>query len=267
MALVQQASGGAQTGKDGAAPGRADGTRGGGPQSEAGKARSARNAWKHGLRAKRILVGDEEAEAYSALRERLFAQWAPRNDTEAFLVHRMAGAMWRLLRCPEADAELITTLSRTDPRDACLSKAMLPSVPGAGITPLQLTRYEAALERTYYRSLNLLRLLRSVGGSGIEAADAEPVAEPDRVAADWAEDPEPAEPVACLDTDVFDDDAPLEVEEVILDGPGGPFDPARFAGRPNADKFPNELPPGARDGANRRPVAGQLPRPSRSGGI
>jgi hypothetical protein len=180
------------------------------------------------------------------------------------LVHRMAGAAWRLLRVPEMEAELLETLRDPEAPGGGLARAFLG--PGAESAALaRLTRYETALERSYLRSLrtlNLLRLARGVtGGPDVAGRDAAPEA----TATVWGETARPAKALPEPEPD-WDgpggwgsgggggrwdrasryDDEPPEVVEVILDGgpDGGPvtraewdrLEAARHAADPGAAK-------------------------------
>jgi hypothetical protein len=61
-----------------AAASRKNGARSRGPKTPEGKARSARNALKHGLRAEKyIVLPEEDAAAFKALEATLFEELAP----------------------------------------------------------------------------------------------------------------------------------------------------------------------------------------------
>jgi hypothetical protein len=69
---------------------RANGSRSRGPVTAEGKARSSRNAVRHGLCAPAILAPGEDPEAFAALLADLRAEHAPRTASEALLVERLA---------------------------------------------------------------------------------------------------------------------------------------------------------------------------------
>jgi hypothetical protein len=78
--------------------------RGGGPRTEAGKARSRRNALKGSLRSK--VVFTPEMAARIVERTRIFTeQFKPRNDYERMLIADMAIAKAKLDRCQELTIE------------------------------------------------------------------------------------------------------------------------------------------------------------------
>ena len=66
-----------------------------GPRSEEGKARVARNALVHGGCAG-MLLPDEDQDAFHTLRSTYEQQYCPADETEHFLVGRLALAAWRL---------------------------------------------------------------------------------------------------------------------------------------------------------------------------
>jgi hypothetical protein len=77
---------------------RQNGARSRGPKTAAGKARSAQNALKHGLCAKKLLVLREEDPAeFQALEAALLAELAPVDALQAVLAQRVVSAAWRLL--------------------------------------------------------------------------------------------------------------------------------------------------------------------------
>jgi hypothetical protein len=57
-----------------------------GPQTPQGKARSAKNALKHGLLSRGVLLPDEDPEAFSELSSRLSEDLKPQGELELVLV-------------------------------------------------------------------------------------------------------------------------------------------------------------------------------------
>ena len=70
---------------------RANSTKSTGPKSVVGKSRSRKNAWKHGLTAKEIVMQGEDAEAFAAFRDGLMTDFEPCSTIECELVDRLAG--------------------------------------------------------------------------------------------------------------------------------------------------------------------------------
>jgi hypothetical protein len=82
---------------------RKNGAKSRGPKSPEGKARSSRNALRHGRRAnKHVLLPDEDVAAFAALEGEL----APQGALQSILVGRIARAAWRLERAERLEVEL-----------------------------------------------------------------------------------------------------------------------------------------------------------------
>jgi hypothetical protein len=75
-----------------------------GAKSEEGKRKSSLNAVKTGLTGRTVILPSDDAAAYQAHSERIFAQWQPYDDTERALVQTLADTEWRLLRIPSLEA-------------------------------------------------------------------------------------------------------------------------------------------------------------------
>ena len=74
---------------------RINAQRSSGPKTELGKSRSKMNALKHGLSAKKIVIGDEDPKEFEALRAALERDWQPETAFESELVDQLAGALSR----------------------------------------------------------------------------------------------------------------------------------------------------------------------------
>ena len=75
-----------------------------GPRTKSGKARSNRNALKHGLSAEQVVMLDENPAAFEALRSKLFEHYQPTDPVAEHLVEQVAACIWRLRRVPEIEA-------------------------------------------------------------------------------------------------------------------------------------------------------------------
>jgi hypothetical protein len=120
---------------------RRNGARSRGPETAVGKARSSRNALRHGLRAK-LTVPAEDAAAFRGMAGRLFAELAPTGELEGFLVADLAAAMWRTGRARRFEAD-----------------ALAGARPDEGKLELAL-RYQASASRDLFRLLRALQNLR-----------------------------------------------------------------------------------------------------------
>jgi hypothetical protein len=90
-----------------AAASRRNGARSRGPKTPEGKARSAQNALKHGMRAQQcIVLPGERASAFDAFEAALLAELAPQGALQTVLAQRIVAASWRLARAERLEAEL-----------------------------------------------------------------------------------------------------------------------------------------------------------------
>lgn len=140
-----------------------------GPRTKAGKARSSRNATKHGLTSELLaLAPGEDLGELEAFTERLAASLAPVGEREALLVERVVSCAWRLRRVPRLEAAYSAhnveqyAQAITRPFGASWSEGLSAQgveghfVERQAVTLVNLTRYEAALERSMYRALHEL---------------------------------------------------------------------------------------------------------------
>jgi hypothetical protein len=86
---------------------RRNGARSRGPTTAAGKAQSARNALKHGLCAKKLLLlPEEDPAAFCALETALLAELLPAGALQAVLARQIVSAAWRLARAERLEVEI-----------------------------------------------------------------------------------------------------------------------------------------------------------------
>ena len=86
---------------------RRNGAKSRGPKTPEGKARSAQNALKHGMRAeKHVVLHDEDAAEFAGLEAALTEELAPVGALQIVLARRVAVAAWRLARADRIEAEL-----------------------------------------------------------------------------------------------------------------------------------------------------------------
>ena len=69
-----------------------------GPRTPEGKARSARNSFKHGLYSQQLVIEGEDPAQFDQLRATLRAEHQPLNSTEEILVDELAQHFWRMRR-------------------------------------------------------------------------------------------------------------------------------------------------------------------------
>jgi hypothetical protein len=132
---------------------RANGRKSRGPVTPEGKARSARNALRHGLRsAHAVVLASEDAAAFTALGAALELDLAPVGAMEQVLVERIAAALWRLRRAERLETLFLErALAAADAPEAdplaCLESPRLAT----------LMRYQAHLQSELHRAHGALR--------------------------------------------------------------------------------------------------------------
>jgi hypothetical protein len=130
---------------------RANARRSTGSRTAAGKARSSRNALKHGLRAEAALLPGESDADWREHREGVLLSLGVKGALETELADRVALALWRLRRVGPCDAATaareLPADGRPEPDENLLDKIM---------------RYESHLARQALRALQTLERLQQI---------------------------------------------------------------------------------------------------------
>ena len=129
---------------------RANAKRSTGPNTSDGKARSRMNAWKHGLRAEKVIIAGEDAEDLQAIQRALWEEHQPKPGMESLLVERLAHYAWRMRRAVIFEAALLEKGPNLPARLAY----------GDGNALSTLLRYEMAMANASYRTLQQLLFLQ-----------------------------------------------------------------------------------------------------------
>jgi hypothetical protein len=137
-----------------------------GPKTELGKRTVARNAIKHGILAREVVIkagdGEESLEEFLELVKQLFELYEPDGVVEESLIQTIATSWWRrrrVLRCETgAIRRQLDTLANRHP-DAHNSDAQRFSLGGFGEAEL-LLRYEAHIDRQLDRAMDRLERLQ-----------------------------------------------------------------------------------------------------------
>lgn len=77
-----------------------------GPRTVAGKQRVSRNALKHGLTGREVVLPNENPDDFDSFRAGLLADLAPQGDLEGALAEKIVADLWRLRRVPILEAAL-----------------------------------------------------------------------------------------------------------------------------------------------------------------
>jgi hypothetical protein len=150
---------------------RANAQKSTGPRTEEGKANSRKNALRHGLTAKSVVLTVEDTAEYEAFRARILESFAPTPGVEQRIAEELADALWRLKRAQRIEAaafdHYLDTIKReiypedAEARDALESEIGLGVVIGEEYAEpfRKLFRYVGANERYYLRlQAQLLKL-------------------------------------------------------------------------------------------------------------
>ena len=137
---------------------RKNGARSRGPKTEEGRARSAQNALKHGMRAQKYLVlADEDAAEFAGLEAALVEELAPVGALQTLLARRVAVAAWRLARADRIESELFE-----ERRSASGGLGLALIRDGNGPRSFEtLLRYRGAAMTEFWRALRTLKALQA----------------------------------------------------------------------------------------------------------
>ena len=130
-----------------------------GPRTPAGKAVSSKNATKHGLLSREVMLGDEDDWALVRPRKGLYAVLQPVGELDELLVDRVVSTAWRLRRVLTVEVDLLDDERRRPGMWDMGSLLMHSAVNGDSFS--KLSRYETALERSLYRALHELQRLQA----------------------------------------------------------------------------------------------------------
>jgi hypothetical protein len=150
---------------------RRNGAQSRGPRTAEGKARSARNALKHGLRAEKyVVLPDEDRGEFAALEAALLDELAPDGVFQRILAGRIVCAAWRLMRAERLEVELF---GEHHILDGSLGLALIRD--GNGTRSFEtLLRYRGAAQAELWRALRTLKALQAEGAGHGRARTAEP---------------------------------------------------------------------------------------------
>ena len=144
-----------------------------GPRTPEGKARSSRNARKHGrLSTDAVIPGEDPAE-FERLLNAVEAWALPRNYLERQICLQIADAQWRMQRISRIETAIITAninqgrrfdqqiqSEGVEPGREVHSKLLGNAMLGCSQSVVELSRYHAHLTSCFYRSVELLTKIR-----------------------------------------------------------------------------------------------------------
>jgi hypothetical protein len=139
---------------------RRNGAKSKGPKTAEGKARSAQNALKHGLRAqKHMLLPGESAADYQRFEAALLEERAPEGALQTVLARRVVAAAWRLERAERIEVQLFAW-NQLDGGGRGLGLALIRDCNGARAFDT-LLRYRGGTLAELWRALRTLKALQA----------------------------------------------------------------------------------------------------------
>lgn len=132
-----------------------------GPRTIEGKETAQRNALRHGLTSKTLVLSCEDREAFEELRTGLLADWAPQGQHEEALVEALVEGEWRLMRCRRTETafleQCIKDITTADPSaDPEVALALVFADPVYAKKMSLFLRYQSAIERARNQAFNQL---------------------------------------------------------------------------------------------------------------
>jgi len=117
-----------------------------GPKTPEGKTNVCMNSLRHGLRARAIVLPNENQGRFHQLCDELEAEWQPQSTTEMALLEKMAIAQWKLVRAERRQA-VICGVYQDEKQEAMLEP---------------LAKFQERFERAFFRSLRELEKLQKI---------------------------------------------------------------------------------------------------------
>lgn len=133
-----------------------------GPKTEGGKQSSSKNSLKHGLLSRQTFLPNENPIEFEKFFNDLWDSLKPDGHLEALLMDRIITNAWRLRRVTTLDVAMMKASPFDEDTD--LASGFRTNADRFSI----LSRYEVALERSFYRSLQELVKLQSLRPRDIE---------------------------------------------------------------------------------------------------
>jgi hypothetical protein len=128
-----------------------------GPKTPEGKAVASRNATKHSLTSKQVVIPGEDPAEYETHRGDLVAALKPANALESELVEELAASSWRLKRAHRIETAVLAEIAAGSPDpDAAIAKSFLERPKELD----RLVRYMTSIERAYWRVFDKLEAIQ-----------------------------------------------------------------------------------------------------------
>jgi hypothetical protein len=153
-----------------------------GPRTVEGKQRSSLNPLKHGLSARTIVLNHEDEIGYQEVRGSLYTQYQPATPQECMLVDQLASAWWRTIRARQYETDLMNMQVENVKRRNARKKKVHNQESDRKALVVALTvephddfktffRYDATIERQFYRALNQLERIQKERRSAAKSTE------------------------------------------------------------------------------------------------
>ena len=125
-----------------------------GPRTPEGKQASAKNALRHGLTGRTVLLPSDDLERYAAFCESFKRDLKPVGPLEESLVQNIADSQWRLERIAALEANVIEQMG--------INSDLIANVVSDDPSPLllRLSLYSQRINRILHTTLNQLRAIQ-----------------------------------------------------------------------------------------------------------
>ena len=172
---------------------RANGARSRGPITPEGKAISSRNAMRHGLLAKTILLSNENPERFAELFHFHTGRFGPVDDVELSMIEEMVASYWRLRRAMGIETSLLESALANQTSGSGVERTAAAFCEAASSGPFALLhRYATRLDNRYQHALKNLVLMRKFPAAAAPPLPNEP--KTPNLCTTEASRPEPPEP-------------------------------------------------------------------------
>lgn len=135
-----------------------------GPKTMGGKMNVSKNAIKHGLLTKAVYVDDAIREDFQEMRDRFYEEYCPESQLEHILLDRAVSSAWRLSLIVRVETEFFESWKKKPSYYDDEEKLSWAFTGNKGGGMALLSRYEAFLEKTFYRAITTLREIHEKRG-------------------------------------------------------------------------------------------------------
>jgi hypothetical protein len=157
-----------------------------GPRTDAGKQRSAMNAFKHPELGLTALMTEEDSKAQTEFIREYIADWDPRGAIDVQMARTLAMDNWRINRIKAVEENIFAWGHEVDNSDCCHSD--IPQIENAlthAVSYMQyadrinkISLYESRLSRIIARNMDILNKRQADRRDRVKPPEAAPIAEP-----------------------------------------------------------------------------------------